>query len=187
MHSSKQRLALAFCHFLTTSTTDGTLTADDKDSVDVAINCIAESFKVDPSDRKAVDAAVGSQSLLQIYSVYEKLKSGGASSSSSASNPAAGRDAAEPSDEQKKQAEALKSKGNAAMANKDYGAAIDLYTQALNLHPANAIFLSNRAAAHSAAKDHASARIDAEAAVAIDATYTKAWASSTRATAAPTP
>ena len=80
-----------------------------------------------------------------------------------------------PTDEQKKQAEGLKSKGNAAMAQKDYPAAIDLYTQALALHPDNAIFLSNRAAAHSAARDHASARADADAAVAIDPTYTKAW------------
>lgn len=61
------------------------------------------------------------------------------------------------------------------MAHKDYAAAIDLYTQALRIHPSNAVFLSNRAAAHSAAKDHAAARRDAEAAVAIDPTYTKAW------------
>lgn len=61
------------------------------------------------------------------------------------------------------------------MAQKDYPAAIDLYTQALALSPANAVFLSNRAAAHSAAKDHASARTDAEAAVLADPAYTKAW------------
>lgn len=61
------------------------------------------------------------------------------------------------------------------MANKDYPAAIDFYTQALALHPGNAIFLSNRAAAHSAARDHESARADAEAAVAVDPKYTKAW------------
>lgn len=61
------------------------------------------------------------------------------------------------------------------MAAKDYAQAIELYTSALNLHPRNAIFLSNRAAAHSAAKDHASARTDAETAVAIDPAYTKAW------------
>lgn len=79
------------------------------------------------------------------------------------------------SEDAKKEAEALKSKGNAAMAQKDYPKAIDLYTQALSLHPGNAIFLSNRAAAHSAAKDHESARADAEAAVAIDPKYTKAW------------
>jgi len=61
------------------------------------------------------------------------------------------------------------------MAAKDYARAIDLYTQALELHPRNAVFLSNRAAAYSAAKDHESARGDAETAVAIDPKYTKAW------------
>ncbi|TFB04658.1 Small glutamine-rich tetratricopeptide repeat-containing protein 2 [Trichoderma ghanense] len=182
----KQRLALAICDFLSTSTTDGTLTADDKDSIDVAINCIAESFKVDPSDEAAVKAAVGPQKLLNVFTLYEKLKPKDDNSSASASStstsaaqssPSSSTSTSlpEPTDAQKKEAEGLKSKGNAAMAQKDYAAAIDLYTQALNLHPRNAVFLSNRAAAHSAAKDHASARVDAEAAVAIDPSYTKAW------------
>jgi small glutamine-rich tetratricopeptide repeat-containing protein alpha len=61
------------------------------------------------------------------------------------------------------------------MAQKDYPSAIDFYTQALALNPSNAVFLSNRAAAHSAARDHASARVDAEAAVLLDPSYTKAW------------
>lgn len=61
------------------------------------------------------------------------------------------------------------------MAKKDYTSAVDLYTQALKINPVNAVFLSNRAAAHSANKDHTSARSDAEAAVAIDPAYTKAW------------
>src|SRR5690349_19723298 len=118
----KQRLALAICDFLTTSTTDGTLTAEDKDSIDVAVNCIAESFKVDPSDDAAVKAAIGPQKLLDVFGVYEKLQAkdkaastpapaAAASSSSSSSVP-------EPSEAQKKEAESLKSKGNAAMAQK---------------------------------------------------------------------
>ncbi|KAG6045681.1 hypothetical protein E4U39_002040 [Claviceps sp. Clav50 group G5] len=177
-HTSKQRLALAICDFLSTSATDGTLTAEDKDSVDVAVNCIAECFKVDANDKEAVKAAVGSQSLLSIYSVYEKLKASTTGGSASAGGSAGGSSApaaGELSDEQKKEAEGLKSKGNAAMAQKDYPVAIDFYTQALKIHPSNAVFLSNRAAAHSAAKDHASARTDAEAAVAVDPSYTKAW------------
>jgi small glutamine-rich tetratricopeptide repeat-containing protein alpha len=177
---TKQRLALAICDFLSTSTTDGTLTAEDKDSIDVAINCISESFKVDPADKPALTSAVGTQNLLQIYSVYEKLKG---ASAPAATNPATAGAAASSSasgpeqvpEEKKKEADALKSKGNAAMAQKDYPTAIDFYTQALAIHPTNAVFLSNRAAAHSAAKDHASARVDAEAAVAIDPSYTKAW------------
>ncbi|KAK3306460.1 uncharacterized protein B0T15DRAFT_527275 [Chaetomium strumarium] len=176
--TSKQRLALAICDFLSTSLTDGTLQADEKDNVEIAINCIGEAFGVDPNDKAAVSQAIGSQSLLQIYSVYETLKNAGppkpaAESSSSTSAPStAGQ---QPTEEQKKQAEALKLKGNAAMAQKDYPAAIDFYTRALALLPGNAIFLSNRAAAYSAARDHESAKADAEAAVAIDPKYTKAW------------
>lgn len=177
--TTKQRLALAICDFLNTSIADGTLMPDDKDTIDVAVNCIAEAFQVDPNDKAAVSAAVSNQNLLQIYSVYEKLKNAtkpaaGASSSSSA-EASTSTPPAPISDEQKKQAEALKSKGNAAMAAKDYASAIDYYTRALALHPGNAVFLSNRAAAHSAARDHESARADAEAAVAVDPKYTKAW------------
>lgn len=157
--------------------TDGTLAADEQESIDVAVNCIAEAFKVDPTDKAAVSQAIGDQNLLKIYGVFEKLQSAkpaasaSASASASSSAPASGPI----SEETKKEAEGLKSKGNAAMAQKDYPKAIDLYTQALGLHPGNAIFLSNRAAAYSAAKDHESARADAEAAVAVDPKYTKAW------------
>ena len=61
------------------------------------------------------------------------------------------------------------------MAKKDYPAAIELYSRALALIPGNPIFLSNRAAAYSASKDHESARADAEAAVAAEPKYTKGW------------
>lgn len=151
----------------------------------MAVNCIAESFKVDPTDKAAVASAIGAQSLLQIYSVYEVAKSrnnpaGAAAAATATAGAAAATTAAaataEPvSEDKKREADGLKSQGNAAMAQKDYATAIDLYTQALALHPGNAVFLSNRAAAHSAAKDHASAKVDAEAAVALDPAYTKAW------------
>ncbi|KAI1822405.1 small glutamine-rich tetratricopeptide repeat-containing protein 2-like protein [Xylaria intraflava] len=177
--SSKQRLALAICDFLSASLEDGTLPADEKDSIDVAINCIAESFKVDPADKAAVQSAIGTQNLLQIFGVYEKLRSTGgkpsSSSSSSTSPPPSANAAKPPTDEEKARAEDLKVQGNKAMTSKDYSRAIQLYSQALNLYPGNAIFLSNRAAAYSAARDHESARADAEAAVAADPRYTKAW------------
>lgn len=155
--------------------TDGTLAADDQDSIDVAVNCISEAFKVDPADKAAVSEAVGDQNLLKIYGVFEKLQ-GATKPAAGAAAPSASAPASGPvSEEAKKEAEGLKSKGNAAMAQKDYPKAIDLYTQALAINPGNAIFLSNRAAAHSAAKDHESARADAEAAVDVDPKYTKAW------------
>jgi len=169
MATTKQRLALSIISFLTTSLTDGTLTEEDRESIEVATSCIAESFKVDPTDSTPKD----SQNLYQIYSVYEKLKSKAPAPDASSSTPSP-RSAA-PTEAQKKEAEALKSKGNAAMASKDYSTAIDLYSKALTIIPGNPIFLSNRAAAYSASKDHESARADAEAAVSADPKYTKAW------------
>lgn len=172
MATTKQRLALSIIDFLSTSLTDGTLTDDDRESIEVAQSCISESFKVDPTDATPKDT----QTLLQIYGVYEKLK-GKAPAAASASNSATSdkKEVKEVSEEKKTEAEGLKSKGNAAMAKKDYVTAIDLYSQALALIPGNPIFLSNRAAAYSASKDHESAKADAEAAVAGDPKYTKAW------------
>lgn len=92
-----------------------------------------------------------------------------------AATPAAAATDAAPTEEQKKEAEDLKVQGNRAMAGKDYPTAIELYSKAVKLDPRNPIFLSNRAAAYSAARDHDSARNDAEAAVKIDPNYTKAW------------
>ncbi len=163
--TTKQRLALAIIDFLNKSTQDGTLAADDAESIEIATNCICEAFKVDASS-----PSTESQSLLQIYSVYERMKS-----AATPKTEAKTESSSAPTDEQKKQADALKSKGNAAMAQKDYPTAIDYYTQALAIIPGNPIFLSNRAAAYSASKDHESAKADAEAAVTADPSYTKAW------------
>jgi len=160
------------------------------------VSCIGDAFKVDPSDKAAVTAALGSgQNLLSIYSVYEKLrgKSGGgganatASTTSSATGSTSGGAAsstastATPSASagataaKSPEAETLKAQGNAAMQRKDHTSAIDLYTRALALSPSNPIYLSNRAAAYSATQQHALARDDAELAVAADPKYTKAW------------
>jgi small glutamine-rich tetratricopeptide repeat-containing protein alpha len=129
--------------------------------------------------------AIGGQSLLQIYSIYEKLKgktaaspntnAAGEKTASASTSTTAAAGSAAPTDMQKKEAESLKSQGNSAMAAKNYPDAIDFYTKALALVPGNPIFLSNRAAAYSASKDHESAQADAEAAVAADPKYTKAW------------
>lgn len=168
MATIKQRLALSFINFLNTSLVDGTLSEEDRESVEVAQTCISDIFKVESPESAPKD----SESLLQIYSVYEKLKSKTPNQTSKdTATPVA---TSSPADNQK-EAEKLKSQGNTSMANKEYDTAIDLYTKALSLVPGNPIFLSNRAAAYSASKDHEAARADAEAAVAADPTYTKAW------------
>ncbi|KAK5154071.1 hypothetical protein LTR04_006078, partial [Oleoguttula sp. CCFEE 6159] len=187
MADSKKRLALAIIDFLSTSLKDGTLTAEDSESIEIAQSCIAESFHVDPTDKAAVADALGGQNLLSIYGVYEKLKGKNTASttgsSSAASAPSAASTAtsssttgaAAGSGGSKEDAEKLKGQGNAAMQKKDYSSAIDLYTRALSIAPANPIYLSNRAAAYSATHQHELAKNDAEMATAADPSYTKAW------------
>ncbi|MCJ1321715.1 hypothetical protein MMC15_007060 [Xylographa vitiligo] len=182
---SKKRLALAIIDFLSTSLKDGTLTSEDAESIEVAQSCIADTFHVDPSDKAAMQDAIGGQSLLSIYGVYEKLKgksSGPAAVPSGTSGTGSGTSGATKAGTTDQsqggtgaEAEAFKSKGNSAMAAKDYKSAIELYSKALNLSPLNPIYLSNRAAAYSASHQHAEASTDAEMAVAANPKYTKAW------------
>lgn len=176
---SRKRLALAIVDFLQSSLKDGTLQPEDADSIEIATNCIAECFHVDPTDKTATQDALGGQNLLSIYGVYEKLKgkntpaaaaSGGAAASAGSSD-----DANAPSGAPTEESEKLKGTGNAAMQKKDYQSAVDNYTKALEICPLNPIYLSNRAAAYSALNKHEFARNDAELATATDPKYTKAW------------
>lgn len=181
-NDSKKRLALAVIDFLGSSLKDGTLTADDAESIEIAQSCIADTFKVDPSDEAAVKDAVGGQSLVNIYSVYEKLRnrpSGDASSTSasapSSSVPAPAEQSTPKPGVPTPDSDRLKAEGNAAMASKDYEGAINFYTRALEISKANPIYLSNRAAAYSASGQHEKAAEDAEYATVADPTYSKAW------------
>ncbi|KAL9024825.1 MAG: hypothetical protein Q9196_006232, partial [Gyalolechia fulgens] len=176
--TSQKRLALAIIDFLSNSLKDGSVSSEDAESIEIAKSCIADTFHVDPSDQAALKDAIGDQSLLSIYGVYEKLKGksstapmpGANGSKGSASTPKpSGPTPTNP------EAESFKSQGNAAMQQKDYPRAIDLYTKAINLSPTNPIYLSNRAAAYSASHKHAEACADAELAVSADPKYTKAW------------
>ncbi len=156
--------------------------------MEVASSCIADAFKVDANDKAAMQDAVGTQNLHSIYRVYENLKGRSTASTTGESSAQEGRPTAPsvPKSAGSKapppvagkanpEAEKLKSAGNASMQQKDYKTAIDKYTEAISMSPANPIYLSNRAAAYSASGDHAAAAADAEIAVAADPKYTKAW------------
>lgn len=182
----KKRLALAIIDFLGASVKDGTLTADDAESIEIAQSCIADTFKVDPSDEAAVKDALGGQSLASIFSVYEKLRKrpsadAPSASSSSEAQPQQTEGSGDDDSSQPKaspatpESDKLKSEGNAAMLRKDYDSAIASYTQALNASKNNPIYLSNRAAAYSAASQHDKAAEDAEFATVVDPSYSKAW------------
>lgn len=171
---SKKRLALAIINFLSSSTKDGTLNSDETESIEVATQCIADAFKVDPTDNSAMSDALGGQTLVSIYQVFERMK--GINQTKTAPKTAdSSSESAGPSESERADAEALKAKGNAAMAQKEFLSAVDFYTQAINIVPTHAIYLSNRAAAYAEIGQHDKAIKDAEMAVDFDPSYGKAW------------
>lgn len=149
----KKELVLAIVDFLSTAVTDGSVSADDKDSVQVAIECLQDVFQVQDQTSKDSD------SLLTLYTAYKT------------SEPKR----QEVSDASKAKAEALKLDGNRAVGSKAYKDAVDFYTQAVALNPYNPIYFGNRAAAHSSLGDQESAIADSKQALELDPLYSKAY------------
>ncbi|WWC94299.1 hypothetical protein V866_001141 [Kwoniella sp. B9012] len=172
----KKQLVFNIIEFLRTSAQDGTVKEDDKESLEVAVQCIAESFGVDPDcseDQKSYSIAPAS--LLSILDVFLKTKAKSAPSTApSAAGPSETKVPSEPTAEDKKQAEALKTKGNSLMSSKLYDSAIEQYTQAIALYP-NPVYYSNRAAAWGGLGKHEKAIEDAEKALDLDPNFSKAY------------
>ncbi|KAG2023612.1 cytoplasmic protein [Coprinopsis cinerea AmutBmut pab1-1] len=176
----KQRLVYSVIEFLNDSIADGTVKEDDKEGLEVAIQCIGEAFGVDPeSEEQAAKLTIKPAKLLNIFDVFLKTRertqapSSAAQDSSAASSSSTGPKG--PSEADKAEAEKLKQKGNGLMSSKKYDEAIDEYTKAIDLDPTNPVFYSNRAAAHASKGDHLSAIGDAEQAISIDPKFVKAY------------
>merc|ERR1712093_954080 len=93
MADKKQRLVYSILEFLQASMDDGTIKQDDKEGIEVAIQCIGEAFSVDMADEgQKSQLSVKPANLQQIFDVYLKTK---AKSGASASTPATATDAYE--------------------------------------------------------------------------------------------
>ncbi|KAL7421900.1 Small glutamine-rich tetratricopeptide repeat-containing protein 2 [Cryptotrichosporon argae] len=181
MSDRKKQLVFNIIEFLRASAEDGTVKEDDKESLEVAVQCIAESFGVDPeSDADRAAYSIAPASLLNLLDVFLKTKAksvssdASASASSSAPAPASATPAAALSADAKARAEALKKEGNALMSDKLYDGAIEKYTQAIALDE-NPVYYSNRAAAYGALGEHERAVEDAQSALDRDPTFSKAF------------
>lgn len=169
MAASHQDLATSIIKFLQASVADKTVSEDFSESIDVAIDCIADAFEVNKADAEGVDQKLGG-SLLQLVN-----GSSGNGSKATTGAKASVPPTANVSAETKAQADALKAEGNKAMAGKDFTLAIDKYTQAIDLDGSNVVYLSNRAAAYSSASQHAQAVADAKRALELDPNFAKAY------------
>ncbi|KAJ8517034.1 hypothetical protein ONZ45_g5733 [Pleurotus djamor] len=167
--SNAQKLALAIIDFLNEAKTDGSVSDDAAESLDVAVQCISDSFQVDPSDERQVQKlTVKPATLSSIFNVFLKTKDRVTEAAPSSSSKA-------PSADDKAQAEKLKQSGNTLMSSKKYDEAIEMYTKSIALDPTNPVYYSNRAAAYSSKGDHLSAVGDAEKAIEVDPKFTKAY------------
>ncbi|ELU36295.1 TPR_1 domain-containing protein [Rhizoctonia solani AG-1 IA] len=194
MADKKQKLVLSIIEFLESSITDGSIKSDDKEGIEVAIQCIGEAFGVDPSNTEQKEKlSIKPATLQSLFEVYLKTKDKvGAQVSlspyaqmscspiyaikdtKSASTPAASTPSG-PSAADKAKAEKHKQDGNNFIASKEYNRAVDAYTEAIALDPNNPVYYSNRAAAWSSMGDHAVAADDAEMAIAVDPKFVKAY------------
>ncbi|PCH33321.1 TPR-like protein [Wolfiporia cocos MD-104 SS10] len=176
--SNKQRLVLSIIDFLNQSIQDGTIKQDDKESLEVAIQCIGEAFEVDPSDEaQRTRLSVQPATLPSIFDVFLKTREKVASPSSDAASTSASTSAptVNPSAADKEYAEKAKASGNSYMSSKQYDSAIEAYTRAITLDPTNPVYYSNRAAAYSSKNAHNEAVLDAEKAIEVDSSFVKAY------------
>lgn len=187
MSEKQQRLVLSIIDFLNQSINDGTVKADDKESLEVAgtrsppcltlsnlpsVQCIGEAFGVDPVNKEQVEKlSVKPTTLQSIFDVYMKTREKVGARTQAADAPAPKALSAD----DKAKADKLKQEGNAFMSSKKYDEAIDMYNKAIALDGSNPVFYSNRAAAHSSKGDHLAAIGDANAAIKVDPSFSKAY------------
>lgn len=106
------------------------LPEDDAEGLTVAMQCIGASFGVDLNNPQDIqDYSIKPATLSSLFDVFldtqKKMKS------------------SDKPDDLKK-AEELKNLGNKALSLKNFDEAIQMYSQAIQLNPNNAVYLSNR-------------------------------------------
>ncbi|KAF9452597.1 TPR-like protein [Macrolepiota fuliginosa MF-IS2] len=176
MSEKQQRLVLSIIDFLNQSMTDGTVKADDKEGLEVAVQCIGEAFGIDPSSEEQVEKlSVRPTTLQSIFDVYMKTRDKVGTRAQASTSEASSSAPKPPSADDKAKADKFKQEGNALMSSKKYAEAIEAYTQAISFDGTNPVYYSNRAAAYSSKGDHLVAIGDAEKAISIDPSFSKGY------------
>lgn len=158
MDDIRKRLAVSVIKFLRAELESNRLGEEGTEALEVAVQCLETAYNA--------DGVTTEDDLLQIYQDNAKT---------SAATPPPAPAAKEVAEEEKQEAEAKKSEGNDFMRDGHFNEAIASYTSAIALHPGNAIYYSNRAAAYAKLNDNANSIRDCEHAVALDPTYSKAY------------
>ncbi|XP_034870428.1 small glutamine-rich tetratricopeptide repeat-containing protein beta isoform X1 [Mirounga angustirostris] len=197
--SSIKHLVYAVIRFLREQSQMDAYTSDEQESLEVAIQCLETVFKISPEDTHLAvsqpltemftnsfcknDILPLSNSVPEDVGKADQLKDEGVCFD---------REGVEEGVQIEMMAEkgvasrmgwaALKrterdedKEGNNHMKEENFAAAVDCYTQAIELDPNNAVYYCNRAAAQSKLGHYTDAIKDCEKAIAIDSKYSKAY------------
>ncbi|KAF3690509.1 Small glutamine-rich tetratricopeptide repeat-containing protein alpha [Channa argus] len=162
--TDNKRLAFSIIQFLHDQLQSGNLSSGAQESLEVAVQCLETAFEVSTDD----------QSLAVPMTLPEIFASATAKHppqlqvhNNSTPNLL--------SEEQRAEAETLKSDGNDQMKVENFAAAVEFYSKAIAINPHNAVYYCNRAAAYSKLGNYAGAVQDCEQAISIDPNYSKAY------------
>jgi len=153
-----KRLVASIVQFLGDQLGSQELTADAKESLEVAIQCLESAYGVSSSDVHLLP----SRTLVDIYSDAVK-------------GEPVKEEPQVASEEAKAEAESLKNEGNNLMKLEKFDEALKCYTDAIKLDGKNAVYYCNRAAAYSKLNNHSFALEDCRRAIEIDEGYSKAY------------
>lgn len=162
--SDTKRLAVSILQFFHDQLESGNLSTDAQESLEVAVQCLETAFEVSTDD----------QSLAVPLTLPEIFNTATAKfpAQSQANNNCSPNSLSE---EQRAEAERLKTDGNDQMKVENYSAAVEFYSKAIAINPQNAVYYCNRAAAYSKMGNYAGAVQDCEQAIHIDPKYSKAY------------
>ncbi|XP_024114501.1 small glutamine-rich tetratricopeptide repeat-containing protein alpha [Oryzias melastigma] len=162
--TDNKRLAYSIIQFLHDQLQSGGLSSDAQESLEVAVQCLETAFDVSTDDQSLAVPVT----LPEIFaSATAQFPAQSQVNNNSSTNS--------PTEEQRAEAERLKSDGNDQMKVENFAAAVEFYSKAIALNPQNAVYYCNRAAAFSKLGNYAGAVQDCEQAIGIDPNYSKAY------------
>jgi len=155
MEDVQKRLAVSIIKFLRSELESERLGEEGGEALEVAVQCLETAY--------ATEGETTDDDLLELYRKHAPPRRPTPPTS------------AEVSDEDKASAESKKVEGNDLMREGRYQEAIAAYSSAILLHPGNAVYYSNRAAAYAKLNDNHNSILDCEKALSIDPSYSKAY------------
>ncbi|XP_056270062.1 small glutamine-rich tetratricopeptide repeat-containing protein alpha [Pseudoliparis swirei] len=166
--TDNKRLAFSILQFLHDQLQSGNLTSGAQESLEVAVQCLETAYEISTDDQTLAVP----MTLPEIFaSATDKFPTELQVNNNSASPPPLNS----LTEEQRDEAETLKTDGNDQMKVENFAAAVEFYSKAIAMNPQNAVYYCNRAAAYSKLGNYAGAVQDCEQAIGIDPNYSKAY------------